>query len=152
MNLLRWVIDSLDTRLYNGAGQGPGGGGGGGGGNGATGGGRHNGDRRGNGPNIPGWAWVGGQYGPWGTPPPAPAAPTPAAAPAAPAAAKPQRNVQRANIDRSSFYDPSAEALQMGREYLESRSASNPRAQGDTGVGAVGYQFEAPDGDGSNLY
>ncbi len=51
------------------------------------------------------------------------------------------RNVQRANIDRSSFHDPSVATLDMGAEYLSSRNATNPRPQGDTGVGAVGYDF-----------
>lgn len=51
------------------------------------------------------------------------------------------RNVQRANIDRSSFHDPSVATLGMGAEYLSSRNATNPRPQGDTGVGAVGYEF-----------
>ena len=55
------------------------------------------------------------------------------------------RNVQRANIDRSSYYDPSVATLSMGAEYLSSRNATNPITQGDTGVGAVGY--ETPDGD-----
>lgn len=51
------------------------------------------------------------------------------------------RNVQRANIDRSSFHDPSVATLGMGAEYLQSRNATNPRPQGDAGVGAVGYEF-----------
>jgi hypothetical protein len=51
------------------------------------------------------------------------------------------RNVQRANIDRSSFHDPSVATLDMGTEYLQSRNATNPRPQGDAGVGAVGYEF-----------
>lgn len=135
---MKWLIRTLDFRLFNGAGQGGGGGGGGnGGGNGGAGAGA--GDAAGGGAQNGGgdrWAMA-------GMPRPAP---TPAPAPAAPAAPAPPpvraaRNVQRANIDRSAFYEPSTEALQMGREYLQSRSATFPRPAGDRGVGAVGYEF-----------
>ncbi len=51
------------------------------------------------------------------------------------------KNVQRANIDRSSLYDPSA----AGADYLQSRNASNPQPQGSTGAGAVGYEFTPSD-------
>jgi len=54
-------------------------------------------------------------------------------------------NVQRANIDRTSFYDPSVSALQIGADYLAERSATNPLPQGGSGVGAVGYAL--PDGN-----
>lgn len=51
------------------------------------------------------------------------------------------QNVQRANIDRSSYYDPTGATQALGSEYLQSRNASNPQPLGSTGAGAVGYDF-----------
>lgn len=51
------------------------------------------------------------------------------------------RNVQRANIDRSSFYDPTAATQALGADYLQTRNASNPQPLGSLGAGAVGYEF-----------
>ena len=51
------------------------------------------------------------------------------------------RNVQRANIDRSSLYDPTQTTQALGRDYLQQRNASNPQPLGSTGAGAVGYDF-----------
>lgn len=55
------------------------------------------------------------------------------------------RNVQRANIDRSSYYDPTEATQALGTNYLQERSASNPQPQGSTGAGAVGYEFTPSD-------
>ena len=51
------------------------------------------------------------------------------------------KNVQRANIDRSSLYDPTAATQALGADYLQQRNASNPQPLGSTGAGAVGYDF-----------
>jgi hypothetical protein len=51
------------------------------------------------------------------------------------------RNVQKANIDRSSLYDPTQTTQALGRDYLQQRNASNPQPLGSTGAGAVGYDF-----------
>lgn len=51
------------------------------------------------------------------------------------------RNVQRANIDRSSLYDPTQATQALGADYLQQRNASNPQPLGATGAGAVGYEF-----------
>ncbi len=51
------------------------------------------------------------------------------------------RNVQQANIDRSSLYDPTQTTQALGRDYLQQRNASNPQPLGSTGAGAVGYDF-----------
>lgn len=51
------------------------------------------------------------------------------------------KNVQQANIDRSSLYDPTAATQALGAEYLQQRNASNPQPLGATGAGAVGYDF-----------
>ena len=51
------------------------------------------------------------------------------------------RNVQQANIDRSSLYDPTAATQALGANYLQTRNASNPQPLGSTGAGAVGYEF-----------
>ena len=127
---MRWLYRALDFRLFNGPDNGGGGGG-------TT----NTGLTRGEG---------GG--GPFIWPPPRPATPEPEApapppppGPGDPGFVRQARNVQRANIDRTSYYDPAAETLAMGQEYLTSRSASNPRPPGDTGVGAVGYDL--PDGN-----
>lgn len=55
------------------------------------------------------------------------------------------RNVQRANIDRSSLYDPTAATQALGADYLQTRNASNPQPLGSTGAGAVGYEFTPSD-------
>ena len=55
------------------------------------------------------------------------------------------RNVQRANIDRSSFYDPTSATQALGADYLQQRNASNPQPLGSTGAGAVGYDFTPSD-------
>jgi hypothetical protein len=51
------------------------------------------------------------------------------------------RNVQQANIDRTSLYDPTQATQELGANYLQTRNASNPQPQGSTGAGAVGYDF-----------
>lgn len=51
------------------------------------------------------------------------------------------KNVQRANIDRSSLYDPTQATQSLGADYLQQRNASNPQPLGSTGAGAVGYDF-----------
>lgn len=51
------------------------------------------------------------------------------------------RNVQKANIDRTSLYDPTQTTLALGRDYLQERNATNPQPLGSTGAGAVGYDF-----------
>lgn len=51
------------------------------------------------------------------------------------------RNVQQANIDRSSLYDPTSATQALGADYLQQRNASNPQPLGATGAGAVGYEF-----------
>ncbi len=51
------------------------------------------------------------------------------------------KNVQRANIDRSSLYDPTSATQALGADYLQQRNASNPQPLGSTGAGAVGYDF-----------
>jgi hypothetical protein len=51
------------------------------------------------------------------------------------------KNVQQANIDRSSLYDPTAATQSLGADYLQQRNASNPQPLGSTGAGAVGYDF-----------
>lgn len=55
------------------------------------------------------------------------------------------RNVQRANIDRTSLYDPTAATQALGTDYLQNRNASNPQPLGSTGAGAVGYEFTPSD-------
>lgn len=55
------------------------------------------------------------------------------------------RNVQRANIDRSSLYDPTQTTQALGRDYLQQRNATNPQPLGSTGAGAVGYDFAPSD-------
>ena len=55
------------------------------------------------------------------------------------------KNVQRANIDRSSLYDPTSATQALGADYLQQRNASNPQPQGSTGAGAVGYDFTPSD-------
>lgn len=55
------------------------------------------------------------------------------------------RNVQRANIDRSSLYDPTQATQALGKNYLQERNASNPQPQGSSGAGAVGYDFTPSD-------
>ena len=47
------------------------------------------------------------------------------------------KNVQRANIDRSSLYDPTQATQALGSDYLATRNASNPQPPGSTGAGAV---------------
>ncbi len=85
-----------------------------------------------------GQEWVGGIGGggtmidlPSGPEEPAPRVPVLRAA----------KNVQRANIDRSSLYDPTAATQALGADYLQQRNASNPQPLGSTGAGAVGYDF-----------
>lgn len=51
------------------------------------------------------------------------------------------KNVQRANIDRSSLYDPTSATQALGADYLQQRNANNPQPLGSTGAGAVGYDF-----------
>ena len=51
------------------------------------------------------------------------------------------KNVQVANIDRSSLYDPTSATQALGADYLQQRNASNPQPLGSTGAGAVGYDF-----------
>lgn len=51
------------------------------------------------------------------------------------------KNVQKANIDRTSLYDPTSATQALGADYLQQRNASNPQPQGSTGAGAVGYEF-----------
>ncbi len=85
--------------------------------------------------------------------PPAPEPPPPPPPPGYgdPGYVKEATNIQRANIDRTSFYDPTGATQQMGAEYLASRNASNPQPIGTTGAGAVGYSL--PDGSfGTNIY
>lgn len=83
--------------------------------------------------------WVGG-----GAPPAAGFAQQPAG-PQEPAPHVPvireARNVQKANIDRSSLYDPTQTTQALGRDYLQQRNATNPQPLGSTGAGAVGYEF-----------
>jgi hypothetical protein len=55
------------------------------------------------------------------------------------------KNVQQANIDRSSLYDPTAATMALGTNYLQTRNASNPQPLGSTGAGAVGYDFTPSD-------
>ncbi len=55
------------------------------------------------------------------------------------------RNVQRANIDRSSLYDPTQATQALGENYLQTRNASNPQPLGSIGAGAVGYEFTPSD-------
>ncbi len=55
------------------------------------------------------------------------------------------KNVQRANIDRSSYYDPTEATQALGTDYLATRNASNPQPAGSTGAGAVGYEFTPSD-------
>lgn len=55
------------------------------------------------------------------------------------------KNVQRANIDRSSLYDPTSATQALGADYLQQRNASNPQPLGSTGAGAVGYDFTPSD-------
>jgi len=55
------------------------------------------------------------------------------------------RNVQRANIDRSSLYDPTQATQALGTDYLQTRNASNPQPLGSSGAGAVGYDFTPSD-------
>lgn len=55
------------------------------------------------------------------------------------------KNVQRANIDRSSLYDPTQTTQALGRDYLQQRNATNPQPLGSTGAGAVGYDFTPSD-------
>jgi hypothetical protein len=84
----------------------------------------------------------GGTYGPFPgtTPAPAPAGPTPRVP-----VVREARNVQRANIDRSSLYDPTQATQALGADYLQTRNASNPQPQGSSGAGAVGYDFTPSD-------
>ena len=55
------------------------------------------------------------------------------------------KNVQQANIDRSSLYDPTSATQALGADYLQQRNASNPQPLGATGAGAVGYDFTPRD-------
>ncbi len=55
------------------------------------------------------------------------------------------KNVQQANIDRSSLYDPTSATQALGADYLQQRNASNPQPLGSTGAGAVGYDFAPSD-------
>lgn len=84
---------------------------------------------------------------------PAPTAPPPPPPPkyGEPGYVKEATNVQRANIDRTSYYDPTQASLALGADYLATRNASNPQPLGSTGAGAVGYDL--PDGSFStNIY
>ena len=92
--------------------------------------------------------WVGGEGGrqqPFRPPEPEAPPPPPPPGPGDPGYVREARNVQRANIDRTSFYDPTEATMEMGREYLTQRSATHPQPAGSTGAGAVGY--EMPDAD-----
>ena len=102
--------------------------------------------------------WVGG-----GTPtgrgidlstlaPPKPAAPPPkygeegyVAKPGEKGFVREAKNVQRANIDRTSYYDPTEATQALGSDYLATRNAGNPQPLGSTGAGAVGYEFTPSD-------
>ncbi len=94
-----------------------------------------------------GQEWVSGLAGkPWT--PPAPPPPPPkygepgyVAGPGEKGFVREARNVQRANIDRSSLYDPTSATQALGADYLQQRNASNPQPLGSTGAGAVGYDF-----------
>lgn len=85
-------------------------------------------------------AGEGGTTGDWGQFGPDKPEPDPGPAPRVPVIRE-ARNVQRANIDRTSLYDPTQATQALGTNYLQERNASNPQPLGSTGAGAVGYEF-----------
>ncbi len=100
---------------------------------------------------VTGGNWISGEGGrEWvpsggglGTPIPLPSGPE-EPAPRVPVL-RAAKNVQQANIDRSSFYDPTSATQALGADYLQQRNASNPQPLGSTGAGAVGYDFTPSD-------
>lgn len=147
---MKWLIELLDFRLWNGAGQGGGGAGGGQGGGGAGGGAGGSGAAGGDpgGPGEGGMGQGGGStwggdnddsptWGFFGPPKPEPVAPPPPPVPGGPGwewAA----NRQVANIDRTSQY--THEQYTSALETIHQQSLSS-----GAGMGPGAYDYELPD-------